>query len=212
MSLKINQIETPEQITLQVQKPSMRYFDELMRCSCAPDLIQSGVFPNSKEVTESFGAYNAVRKHLWKQFPPNDDEVVCVCVADGSTPRTGLTFALRTKWQVISVDPNMRHAKFHRWVDRYQRLYLFAKKIQELRFEARKMLIVMVHPHVKIDDTLPSLIGYEQRAVVSMQCCVKQFISSSSEDGRLSNLKPDIEYNDLGIWSPQRSIKVWRQV
>jgi hypothetical protein len=203
MSLKINQIETPEQITLQVQKPSDRYFNELMRCACAPDLLRSGVFPNAKEVTESFGAYNAVRKHLWKQFPPNDEDVICVCVADGSTPRTALTFALRTKWNVISVDPNLRHAKFQRWSGQFKRLYLFAKKIQDCRFEAKKIVIVMVHPHVKIDDTLPSIIGYEQRAVVSMQCCVKQFIT---------NKAPDIEYNDLGIWSPQRSIKVWRQV
>lgn len=202
MSLKIHQVESPEQITLQVTKPSDRYFNELMRCNCSPDLLTSGVFPNAKEVTESFGAYNAVRKHLWHQYPPNDPDVVCVCVADGSTPRTALTFALRTKWNVISVDPNLRSERFHRWM-KYKRLYMFAKKIQDFKFECRKMLIVMVHPHVKIDETLPSLIGYEQRSVVSMQCCVKQFIT---------NQEPDIEYNDIGIWSPQRSIKIWKQV
>lgn len=203
MSLKIRQQENPEHITLQITKPSDRYFNELMRSTCAPDLITSGVFPNAKEVTESFGAYNAVRNHLWKQYPPNDPDVVCVCVADGSTPRTALTFALRTAWNVISVDPNLRTEKFHNWIKRYKRLYLFAKKVEDFHFESKKLLIVMVHPHVKIDNTLASLIGYEQRSVVSMQCCVKQFITGK---------EPDIQYNDIGIWSPQRSIKIWKQV
>lgn len=201
--LKIHQIETPEQITLQVQKPSSRYFDEILRSNCGRDLLESGVFPNAKEVTESFGAYNAVRRALWKQFPPDDDSVVCVNVADGSTPRTGLTFALRTKWNCISVDPNLKTHKFHRWVPKYKRLSMFAKKIEDCHFEANKMLIVMVHPHVLIDKALESLVGYEKRALVSLPCCIKQEIK-----GR----EPDVRYHDLGIWSPKREVLVWRQV
>lgn len=40
-----------------------RYLDEFVRCRCAPDLLARKLFPNAKEVTESFAAYAAVRKH-----------------------------------------------------------------------------------------------------------------------------------------------------
>jgi len=203
MSLKINQSENQELLTVQIQKPSAKYFDEMLRMSSAADLLRSGVFPNAKEVTESFGAYDAVRRHLWRDFKPDDDEVLCICVADGRTPRTALTFALRSAWTCISVDPNLNTGRFPFWVTNFRRLLMFAKKIEQCQFSARKVVVVMVHPHVKIPLALEAITGFEQRAVVSMPCCVKQEIPGHP---------PDLEYHDRGVWSPQRTVKVWKQI
>lgn len=41
-----------------------RYFDEFLQLRCSVQMIDSGMFPNAKEVAESFAAFNAIRRHL----------------------------------------------------------------------------------------------------------------------------------------------------
>lgn len=44
------------------------YLDEFVRFSRSPELLSLKLFPNAKEITESFGAYAAVREHLQLDF------------------------------------------------------------------------------------------------------------------------------------------------
>src|SRR5579872_7431860 len=55
--------------------PALRYLNEFTKLKCAPDLLAWGLFPNAKEITESLGAYNAIRKHIrWDLGDPTRSE------------------------------------------------------------------------------------------------------------------------------------------
>jgi hypothetical protein len=157
------------------------------------------LFPNAKEITESFGAYNAVRKHFRKICTFDDKTMNIVVVGDGSTPRTAATFAFRSKFQCHSVDPLMKFENTKRL--RIDRLFTYAKKIEECEFNFDRVIILHVHSHVKIETSLKYIKGNE-RHVVAMPCCVPQTLER----------KPDVEYIDWNILSPKNTIKIWRDV
>ena len=80
--------------------PLFRYINELVGCSCSPDLLALKIFPNAKELTESAAAYNAVR-HRLKQYDLKDPTVSVVCVGDGCTPRTASMFCVSFSMDVL---------------------------------------------------------------------------------------------------------------
>ena len=78
-------------------KASSRYTSELLSLACGPRLLELGLYPDAKELTESFAAFSAVREHLKEHFVPHDPTVTVLCVGDGVAPRTAALFAFRTK-------------------------------------------------------------------------------------------------------------------
>lgn len=174
----------------------VKYLSDFVLLRAAPDMLALGLFPNGKEISESFGAFDAVRNRL-KEFPLDDPNVTAVCVGDGATPRTGATFALRSSWQAISVDPVLRGGSV-RW-EAINRLTVMADRIQNVRIQARRVVLVLVHAHVKIADCLPS-IDAEEIAVVAMPCCVHLDLPTA----------PDVQYEDMAIISPCRTVKIWK--
>lgn len=175
----------------------MRYLMEFVTMSCAPDLLAMRVFPNGKEISESFGAFNAVRYRL-PQFDLKDSTVNVVCVADGTTPRTGATFAFRSAWNVYSVDPLMRCGT-QRWAA-IKRLTTVPTKIEEFSLEAESVIVVAVHSHANLKASVAG-IKAKRLAVVAIPCCVNLTLDT----------KPDITYQDKGIISPCRTVKIWNQ-
>lgn len=171
-----------------------KYINRFMGMKAAPDMLCRGLFPNAKEITESFGALEAT-KHLpvsWK------DDLAVVCVGDGHSPRTGSVFAFSTKWDCYSVDPKLRPKEWN-----VNRLTTKPFKIQDTFLEFDKPCIIcMVHAHVKVNETLP-YIKAPIRHLITMQCCVNLDLA-----GRI----PDQEYNDENIWSPMNKIKVYLNV
>ena len=188
--------ETELQVSLSIKKPSMRYLDEFVKLKCAPDLLASGVFPNAKEITESLTCYNAARQHLRKDFPLNDKDVTCVVVGDGNTPRTGAIFAMRTAWQVISIDPRLKLDKGYN----IKRLMMFPHKIEEYITYgvATPIVIVACHSHANWEQMLKPFKRVTKLAIIALPCCVP------------TGDNPDVEYADWGCWSPCRTVKVWR--
>lgn len=178
-----------------------KYFDEFMRLNCARDLLDLKLFPDSKEITESFGAYNAVRKHLRNELQFNDPSVACVVVGDGNTPRTAALFAFRSAWNVISIDPRMKRE----WTcgqSKVERLSCFSVKVEEQYLVCpEKVLIVAVHSHAPLPVCLEYIKG-DVRYIVANPCCVKMEIDK----------QPDIQYEDMSILSPQNMVKVWKNV
>ena len=91
-----------------------RYVTELLKLACGPELVRLRLFPDAKELTESFAANNAARSFLWSKnaagrarVDPADAAVTCVAIGDGNTPRTAALFAFLTRWQCVAVDPEM---------------------------------------------------------------------------------------------------------
>lgn len=172
-----------------------RYLDELLRSAVGRRLIEARVFPNAKEVTESFGARRAVRPFA-DAFPPDDPDTVLVAVGDGTTPRTAATFALTTNWDCHSVDPRLRTKA--RW-STIDRLTLHRRQIEEVQLRGERVVVVLVHAHVAAATALSS-VAAESVLLVSMPCCVAPGIDEV----------PELRYRDPWVGSVENELLVWR--
>lgn len=183
--------------TEQKDKYGHRYVDHAIQSKCFPDLLMMGMFPNTKEVTESWGMFEAT-KHL-DGFEWNNPHVTCFVVGDGRKPRTGATLAMRTSWNIVSIDPDLVNTTFP--VDR---LSLFRRKVEEFttEFHSSPILVMLPHSHAKIADCLERIKG-TKRAVITMDCCINNQIVEN---------KPDVEYVDYNVWSPMNTVRVWRDI
>ena len=178
------------------------YVNEFFRLKCASDLLAKKLFPNAKEMTESMGAFAAVQRHIVKPLGLSlgDRNIGLYVVGDGHTPRTAALFAMRSAWECYSIDPVLRDKVWG--VDR---LHAYTAKIENCSLlhaqDFERAIIVMVHSHARIEDTLQA-IQNKNRSLVTIPCCVKHEIPDVSYIG----------YQDGGIWSPQNTVKVWESV
>lgn len=190
--------------------PGTRYFEEFIRLRCAPDLLLLRVFPDGKEVSESMGAWDATRKHLWF-IPMQSPDVDVVCVGDGSTPRTAALVAHMSAWRAWSVDPRLTPRADYESV---KRLRVVPSKVQEMpedvRFTGHDVVILAVHSHADLDETVAAVRArmspehpVPNLHVVAMECCVRMTLEGSA---------PDVQYQDWNVWSPQREVSVWKNL
>lgn len=182
----------------------LRYLDNLVNLHCAPDMLALGLFPDIKEVTESFAAYRAAFDYLGQRgWKPGDTDITAVCVGDGRTPRTGATFAFRSRWQCVSVDPGMGNGwtQGGRKAGRVERLTAIRRPIEEVTIEAERAVIVAVHSHANLPNSVAAVRAREL-AVIAMACCVPLALDTP----------PDVTYRDEGILSPHNEIAIWYDV
>ena len=197
--------ETSQIVNITIKKPTPRYINEFIGLKCAPDLLLANIYPDAKEITESMGAYNAVRSCLRRDFPLNDPSTTMLAVADGSTPRTGALFAFRSKWGCISVDPNMQDkpGSLERW-KKISRLHTHRLTIQDFLENqdmcySPKLVIAAVHSHVSLQDICEAVRSHPNVAIIAMPCCIDLSLQA----------KPVAEYEDWSIWSPERTVRIY---
>ena len=188
-------------MTKSVAVGNSRYLDQMVRLHCAPDLIALKLFPNAKEVTESFAAYNAMLDHLSSGgLRPGEEEITGIFPGDGQTPRTGATFAFRTAWECISIDPRMSPS----WVTgrrKVDRLVARRLRMEEMSVLCRTFAVVVaVHSHAPLPAAVRAALNAEEVAIVAIPCCKQQALA----------IPPDIRYRDDGILSPCNEVLVWR--
>ncbi|MEQ7009763.1 hypothetical protein ABN028_26665 [Actinopolymorpha sp. B17G11] len=171
-----------------------RYLDRFVRTTVGARLAKSRVFPNAKEVTESYAA-RAAALRFRAEFPPADPHILLIAVADGSTPRTAATFALHTAWECHSVDPRLRSSR--RWAE-IPRLTLHPQRIETCRFSAPRAVVVAVHSHVSLASSLASVFA-EDLLVIAMPCCLPIDL----------NEPVDLSFDDAHVLSARRTIHVW---
>ncbi|CAE8601556.1 unnamed protein product [Polarella glacialis] len=85
------------------------YLDRVFKMTCFFDLVRLKVFPDAKDISESYGAIAAGARHC--RLGPNAEKasgVLCLAVGDGSTPRTAGLAAFVTRWTCVSIDPCLR--------------------------------------------------------------------------------------------------------
>lgn len=180
----------------QAAKRHSRYLDIFVSSKCSPDLLAEKLFPNAKEITESFAMFDATGK-LPEGFEWNRPEVTVVVVGDGKKPRTAGMFAHRTAWNAVSVDPNLDNRAYP-----FKRFKKYRNFIQDIKLEFDgPVVIVMPHSHAKIKDCLTS-IKAPVRSIITMDCCVKNNLDR----------EPDLRYNDEDVWSPMNEIKIWNNL
>lgn len=185
---------------VQSQQRTMRYLDEFLKLRCSTDLMRSGVFPNVKEITESFAAFAAVRKYgPLVGFDLFDSNVLLLAVGDGNTPRTGATFAMRSRWHCYSVDPRMKNQVWAYDNTPISRLYSRKQTIESINFFAESAVIVCVHSHASLPASVKA-VSAKKKLVIAMQCCY---------DLSLPDVNPHWTYRDAGILSPEDLIKIY---
>lgn len=189
--------ETIQSVTVRVQKPTARYFDEFLRLKCAPELAQLRLYPNGKELTESFAMFRGIVKMLNAASLAEPWQLIDV--GCGKQPRNAALFALRSRWDCIAVDPRLDTC----WQDpahhQLYRLDCRSTTIQQAGIvRDRPTVVVMVHAHVSVPHVLASLKGTAPLFIVSMKCCVPERMDDA-----------DYSYYDHGCWSPHRMIRAW---
>ncbi|ETV90763.1 hypothetical protein H310_14501 [Aphanomyces invadans] len=187
---------------------SLRYLNEFVgKLQCGPQLLQLQIFPDAKEVSESMGLFNAARRFL--DLDGADESIDgIVVVGDGSTPRTAVMFAYRTKgWTCYSVDPEMRlpsDAEPVPW-DGIEKVVPIRAKIEDIQINLRRAIVVLVHAHVTLDQALSSIHAESIVGVLTVPCC-----NWYGNQERLLQRHPDIVYDDFSILSDHREVRVWR--
>ena len=183
-------------------KPVHQYLDEFLTLRCAPDMLDLQLFPNAKEITESFSAYEAARTKLFRHFQFGDPKVIMLSVGDGATPRTAATFAFRSRWQCHSIDPLLRNKSRFGRIDK---LTLHPKKIEECTREDFRIkddstvVVAAVHSHATLDKVVATIGKVARLAIIAIPCCVT-----------LTLKMPTVEvYQDPAIWSPHKTVLLW---
>lgn len=189
-------------LNISFKKPTLRYLDEFVKLTCSAELLAWKLFPNAKEITESLAAYNAYRKNLARAYPPNE-AIKCIVVGDGYTPRTGAIFAMRSKFNVVSVDPNLRTQGLHPNIKRLICIKAKAEAVDWNQYISRedRVFVVAVHSHAPINSVIDKIIQIKPMlSLISIPCCMPDNID-----------RPHIgrEYEDWGILSEKRKIIVY---
>ena len=169
----------------------------------------------AKEVTETMGCFNAVRKHLLGEgkFDSKDAGTTALVIGDGSTPRVGALLALRTSWNCISVDPAFKTKiesvsqdgeVTYAWKN-IARLSVIAKPIQEVKIKPSKLVVVMMHCHVDLEEALLCVESEcELVGIVACPCC--NFIERQKV---FMGNPPLVDYRDQHMATPQNNMRVW---
>lgn len=120
-----------------------------------------------KEITESVGAYKAVKDHF-KSLLFNKDTTI-VAVGDGTKPRTASIFWAESPCQVYSIDPRLS-IKSKIYYPFRDRLTIYKSKMEDVKIEANKVIVVSVHGHASLESILHNITAKEMH-MVEIPCC-----------------------------------------
>ncbi|MES1906898.1 MAG: hypothetical protein MHM6MM_000125 [Cercozoa sp. M6MM] len=187
-----------------------------------------GLFPNAKEISETTAAIFAASTHLKSIVKLNSRNTTGISVGDGVAPRTSAFAAYRTKWRrQISIDPILRPEDAP-WRS-IRGLHCMPKKVEEVEIPLvlplkeeslengtwdEHIVIFLVHAHVTPEMAVAALQlpeDYTDRrlptvSIIQVACCDWIYYD------RCFMQAPDVEYDDGGIASVARRVRVWRDV
>lgn len=180
------------------EKHARRYkslhINRFFSLKCAADLVANQLFPNCKEITETFGAFDACQ-YLNEEFDWGNKDINVVCVGDGTRPRTAATFCYRSAWKSWSVDPALTNRHYN-----IKRLTCIPKKIEEIRLEFNEpTLICCVHSHAKLSDCIKSITAPKIN-IINIPCCFKSDLP----------FHPCLTYQDDQIWSEKNIVEIYK--
>jgi hypothetical protein len=206
----------------------LEYLDQFLQLKCAPDLITMGLFPNAKEITETFAIWTALRRYIFPRLSTstpsiNNRQNTIIVVGDGMTPRTAALCAYLTKglWQCYSIDPMLQYDTYadmtfinrrsittadhcQQWKN-IKGLRMARAKIQTVSIQCRQAIVVMMHAHVTIEDAIAAVDASEGIVgIVTCPCC--QWAPFQQE---CLGQAPHQQYTDLRLLSVKNQMNVW---
>lgn len=183
---------------------------------CFPDIVALSVFTSAKDVSESMAALQAASQH--GVIPKNDksSRVKCLCIGDGSTPRTAVLACFTKKWDCVSIDPALKADWNGEQPKGVRGLVGFSGTIEDFvnsyterhneRYDC--LVLLCVHSHARLIgsasiDNIQMMYNNIPTTLVSIPCCPK--FRSHSDVGR----GPDKQYEDDCMFSACRKVEVW---
>ena len=159
----------------------------IKKSKIARDLLKLELFPNVKEVQESYGMFCACRKII---FDLKDESVLCIVVGDGARPRTGCTIVFNSLWSALSIDPALKKLKpsLIKKLKKVKRFDYIPYKIEEIinqmqyqedeNKKYKTLIYLHPHSHALLSDTLCFHNIFFKKYnfktwLISMPCCVK---------------------------------------
>ena len=174
----------------------LKYIDNFLNLKAASEMQRMKLFPNAKEITESIGCFNAVMKMLGgMETNACRSDLTCIIVGDGSTPRTGALFAYRTRWTVISYDPNIKHGVWD-CIKRLKAIRGMAEDYPQ-HYEG-DLVLVFPHSHANSKKVLNALTCTGKRTIVWLPCCTQMDIAAEC-----------VSWTDEHIASPKNRFFCW---
>ena len=203
---KVTARYSTEGVQVTMPMPNPKHINRFLKRNCALDLLNPKFHMkwDAKEISESEAMLYAIWTHL--EVRPTDENVVAYCVGDGARPRTGALLAFTTQWKVQSIDPLLSQ-----WNNEYmpvQRLTIIPSRVQDVLqvnnyITRQTRIIVAPHSHAPLKDCLHL---FKNNAgpnhIVAMPCC---------QDLHLHQ-EPDKVYYDWACLSPERLVKVWKDI
>lgn len=190
----------------------LSYLDEFLSLNCAPDLLAAQLFPNAKEITETFGAWHMFKKHLWNL--KDNPNIVMWDIGCGSTPRTTAFFAFMTRWRLCTgIDPVV---KYNGKIT-LSRTKIIAKRVEEIHISTIEhmrdsyntdyitltpsaQIITAVHAHVSLPTILRTIKSTIPTYIIAIPCCIKLELPYNPVD----------EYRDNKILSPHNLVRLYQ--
>lgn len=189
-----------------------KYLNRYIRLKASADMQALELFPNLKEIQESFSIFNVIESYILKRDTNIDrnkeNHVLCFVVGDGTTPRTAATISFMTKWDTVSCDPIMRNPAKYAGI---KRCYVRTSKGEDIAHIVRERVdiieydyIFLIFPHSHIPNTNEIYKHFTDRKVwiINMPCCHKK------QDDYLP-LKEWVSFKDDAVASPENTIKVY---
>ena len=194
------------------------YLDQVFSLRCFGELVALGVFTTAKDISESMAAIQAAIKHGLSHDPrETTKKVKCLCIGDGSTPRTAVLACYWKQWSCISIDPALHEEWKGESPKGVRNLIGFGGTLEEFMSSKYEddvsaydhLVLLCVHSHARligpcsiqnIRNLYPTI---PHATLVSLPCCPK--FRSHRDVGRA----PDIFYDDDCVFSACRKVEIW---
>jgi hypothetical protein len=170
----------------------------------------------TKEITETFGAiyhlFEYIKLYIFSNIRDdislinfrNDSNILCICVGDGISPKSGYIFAKRTQWNIFSIDPEMKKS----WVEKSHlpNLTCINKKIEDVDFitdDYHTIIIISIHSHANMNYIWNKFKELKARLIcLSIPCC-------EWHGQRVTDKVPIVQLHEPGIFSEKNEIIIW---
>ncbi len=203
------------------------YVDKLFSLNCFPDIVSRKVFTSAKDVSESMAAIQAAGHYGLQSSnkkKKNGNRVKCLCIGDGSTPRTAVLACYLKQWECVSIDPALQDDWHGIQPKGVRGLVGFKGTLEEFmksqqqdehyegglskQAEYDHLLLLCVHSHARLhnDESVACIMaryGNISTTLVSLPCCPT--FRSQKDVGRA----PDHVYEDDCVFSQCRKVEIW---
>lgn len=204
------------------------YIDMLFGMRCFSAIVSLGSFGSAKDVSESMAAVQAASRHFEHANQGGvegadehkSSDVLCLCIGDGSAPRTAVLCCFLKKWICISIDPALSEEWQGDCPKGVEGLTGFGGTLEEYmshqksnistngNVKFKRLIMLCVHSHARFIGpatvrTIRHRYGNIPTTIVSLPCCPR--FRHVRDIGR----KPDLEYEDDCVFSACRKVQIW---